>query len=82
MFEHALRIRVKSTPDDGKEAAKAQDTRPRGANADSLEGRLSNLISSDLNNITSSRDFFNLFLYSPIQIIGCICFLYVLLGSR
>jgi ABC transporter transmembrane region len=54
-----------------------EDSSPSGAN---LAGRINNLISTDLENITDSRDFMFLFIYAPLQTAMCIGFLYILLG--
>lgn len=44
-----------------------------------LVGRINNLISTDLDNISDSRDFMFLVIYSPLQIVLCIWFLYTFL---
>ncbi|KAF8319735.1 hypothetical protein DL93DRAFT_2124628 [Clavulina sp. PMI_390] len=45
-----------------------------------LAGRINNLISTDLENITDSRDFMFLVIYAPLQTVLCIWFLYEILG--
>ncbi|KAH7073426.1 hypothetical protein BKA62DRAFT_734051, partial [Auriculariales sp. MPI-PUGE-AT-0066] len=45
-----------------------------------LVGKINNLVTSDLNNITEARDFLFLVLYCPLQISICIWFLYIVLG--
>ena len=56
---------------------KSEDSSPSGAN---LAGRINNLISTDLENITDSRDFMFLLIYAPLQTALCIAFLYTILG--
>ena len=58
----------------GKEEKKGVDD---GSN---LVGRITNLVSTDLSNITSGRDFPMLFTSLPLQVILCIIFLYEVLG--
>ncbi|KAJ8520559.1 hypothetical protein ONZ45_g2613 [Pleurotus djamor] len=45
-----------------------------------LVGKLNNLISTDLGNITDGRDFIMLIVYAPLQLALGISFLYVILG--
>ncbi|KAH7097832.1 ATP-binding cassette transporter [Auriculariales sp. MPI-PUGE-AT-0066] len=45
-----------------------------------LVGKLNNLVTSDLENITEARDFLFVLLYCPLQISICIWFLYIVLG--
>ncbi|KAJ7868848.1 P-loop containing nucleoside triphosphate hydrolase protein, partial [Mycena leptocephala] len=66
IFEHALRIRFKPLP-----------TSRVGQN---LVGKLNNLVTSDLQNITEAKDFMLLFVNMPLQLVLCISFLYVVLG--
>ncbi|KAJ7489333.1 P-loop containing nucleoside triphosphate hydrolase protein [Mycena latifolia] len=76
IFEHALRIRFKSetaAPDPSK-----GDARPRAGQ--NLVGKLNNLVTSDLQNITEAKDFMLLFVNLPIQLVLCIWFLYAVLG--
>ena len=81
IFEHALRIRVKNTPAAPGKAGMPSAGKKKKANG-SLEGRLNNLISSDLNAVTSARDFTLWFVYGPLQVILCFVFLYAILGWR
>jgi hypothetical protein len=62
-----------SAPEQGKD----EDSSPSGTN---LAGRINNLISTDLENITDSRDFMFLIIYAPLQTALCIVFLYSVLG--
>ncbi|EIM92492.1 uncharacterized protein STEHIDRAFT_127305 [Stereum hirsutum FP-91666 SS1] len=50
------------------------------AKASNLIGKINNLVSTDLNNIVDGRDFLFLILYTPVQIIGSVIFLYTILG--
>ncbi|KDR83050.1 hypothetical protein GALMADRAFT_866663 [Galerina marginata CBS 339.88] len=45
-----------------------------------LIGKINNLVTTDLGNITDARDFLLLVLSVPLQICGCIFFLYQVLG--
>ena len=62
-----------SAPEQGKD----EDSSPSATN---LAGRINNLISTDLENITDSRDFMFLVIYAPLQTALCIVFLYSVLG--
>ncbi|KAF6747838.1 multidrug resistance-associated ABC transporter [Ephemerocybe angulata] len=54
---------------------------PRNArNTSSFIGRLNNLVTIDMNNITGARNLVSVLWLSPLQLIGCSIFLYVLLG--
>ncbi|KAJ7233850.1 P-loop containing nucleoside triphosphate hydrolase protein [Mycena haematopus] len=76
VFEHALRIRFKSEA--SIDASKSAGTTSRGNNH--LIGKLNNLVTSDLQNITEAKDLMLLFVNMPLQLILCIWFLYVVLG--
>ncbi|PBK67572.1 P-loop containing nucleoside triphosphate hydrolase protein [Armillaria solidipes] len=45
-----------------------------------LIGRINNLVTTDLKNITDARGFVQLLVYTPPQLILCVVFLYVILG--
>ncbi|KAI0052513.1 P-loop containing nucleoside triphosphate hydrolase protein [Auriscalpium vulgare] len=68
----------------GKGRAKDSEakTPEPGANKkeSNLVGKINNLASTDLNNITDGRNFLFLILYMPLQISLCIWFLYAILG--
>lgn len=64
-------------PTPAPEQGKDEDSSPSGTN---LAGRINNLISTDLENITDSRDFMFLVIYAPLQTVLCIVFLYSVLG--
>ncbi|KAF5334423.1 hypothetical protein D9758_017869 [Tetrapyrgos nigripes] len=51
--------------------------KPDAAN---LVGKMNNLVTSDLQSIVNARDFGMLIFYTPIQIVLCIIFLYIVLG--
>ncbi|KAJ7041082.1 P-loop containing nucleoside triphosphate hydrolase protein [Mycena alexandri] len=76
IFEHALRIRFKS--EKSEETVKgAAPTSRAGRN---LVGKLNNLVTSDLQNITEGKDFMLLFVNMPLQLVLCIWFLYAVLS--
>jgi hypothetical protein len=58
------------------------DDKDKSSKSSNLVGKINNLISTDLENITEGRDFFFIFLFAPINIILCSVFLYVLLDWR
>ncbi|KAJ6504576.1 P-loop containing nucleoside triphosphate hydrolase protein [Mycena vitilis] len=60
----------------GKEEAKPEAKKTDG----SLVGKINNLVTTDLGNITDSRDFLVLLIYIPLQLAVGIWFLYSLLG--
>jgi len=63
----------KDKGEDKEEEKKAE----KGSN---LVGKITNLVSTDLNNIVEGRDFPMLLISLPLQIILCIVFLYKVLG--
>ena len=52
----------------------------KGGKGSNLVGKITNLVSTDLNNIVDGRDFPMLFISLPLQIVLCIVFLYKVLG--
>jgi hypothetical protein len=75
--------------DDGnssKKGTKGKNSKERKedkkAETGNLVGRINNLVTTDLNNITMARDFLHVFVLAPTQIALCVIFLYVLLGWR
>ncbi|KAG8864769.1 hypothetical protein FRB96_003355 [Tulasnella sp. 330] len=72
----------------GKAAAKAQDPKAAPIKTEevkveagnNLVGKITNLVSTDLNNIGEGRDFLFLLLLAPSQILLCIWFLHKILG--
>ncbi|KAF9229723.1 P-loop containing nucleoside triphosphate hydrolase protein [Gyrodon lividus] len=50
------------------------------SSADNLVGKINNLVTTDLGNITDGRDFLLVFPYIPLQVGLCIWFLYRILG--
>lgn len=61
-------------------APKAEEKKDDSSSSANLAGRINNLISTDLENITDSRDFMFLIIYAPLQTALCIWFLYKILG--
>jgi len=61
----------------GKGEEKEEKKAEKGSN---LVGKITNLVSTDLNNIVEGRDFPMLLISLPLQIILCIVFLYKVLG--
>ncbi|EIW86373.1 hypothetical protein CONPUDRAFT_78742 [Coniophora puteana RWD-64-598 SS2] len=55
------------------------DYKPESS-SDNLIGKINNLVSTDLSNITDGRDFLLCFLYIPLQVGLCMVFLYQILG--
>ncbi|KDR74315.1 hypothetical protein GALMADRAFT_250126 [Galerina marginata CBS 339.88] len=64
--------KAKDVPKEVKKEAKMSDS--------NLIGKINNLVTTDLNNITSGRDFLLVVLHVPLQIILCVAFLYQVLG--
>ena len=52
----------------------------KAAKGSNLVGKITNLVSTDLNNIIVGMDFPMLFISLPLQIVLCIVFLYKVLG--
>ncbi|KAF9455005.1 hypothetical protein P691DRAFT_813919 [Macrolepiota fuliginosa MF-IS2] len=76
---------VKSTSSKGskktKDGANKTSEPPAGtSNSSNLVGRINNLVTTDLGNITEARDLMLLVVYMPLQILLCTTFLYVILG--
>jgi hypothetical protein len=65
-----------STPRKKTEVPSAPNTKGKSKN---LVGKINNLISSDLGNITEARDFVMVTCYTPVVIVICIIFLWNLL---
>ncbi|KAJ6575530.1 hypothetical protein B0H10DRAFT_2168545 [Mycena sp. CBHHK59/15] len=53
---------------------------PTESNASNLVGKITNLVTTDLGNITESRDFLFVLLLIPMEIALCVIFLYTVLG--
>ncbi|KAJ6576978.1 P-loop containing nucleoside triphosphate hydrolase protein [Mycena vulgaris] len=53
---------------------------PAGVSSSADVGMISNLVTTDLRNVTNMSDFLMLLFYMPVSIIFCVVFLYVLLG--
>ena len=56
------------------------DEKKKADKGSNLVGKITNLVSTDLNNIVDGRDFPMLFISLPLQIILCVIFLYKVLG--
>ncbi|KAF8309909.1 P-loop containing nucleoside triphosphate hydrolase protein [Clavulina sp. PMI_390] len=80
VFEHALHIRMKSTPSDDKKTAAPKRQNRKANKGKNLEGKINNLISSDLDNIVGSRDIVQTLIFSPLQAVTSMIFLFTLLG--
>lgn len=65
-----------------KEDMSKADDKDKDSKATNLVGKINNLISTDLENITEGRDFFFVLVYAPLNIILGMAFLYVLLDWR
>lgn len=76
IFEHSLRIRPVN---DAHRAAEDEGNEDPDRN---IVGRLNNLVTTDLANVMAAKDFFELFVQTPVQIVLCVVFLYVVLGWR
>ena len=63
-----------------KGKGKDKDEEKKAEKGSNLVGKITNLVSTDLNNIVDGRDFPMLFISLPLQIVLCIVFLYKLLG--
>ena len=57
-----------------------EDEKKKADKGSNLVGKITNLVSTDLNNIVDGRDFPMLFISLPLQIVLCIVFLYKVLG--
>jgi len=57
-----------------------EDEKKKADKGSNLVGKITNLVSTDLNNIVDGRDFPILFISLPLQIVLCIIFLYKVLG--
>ncbi|KAJ3513917.1 hypothetical protein NLJ89_g2683 [Agrocybe chaxingu] len=64
----------------GKELSQLPDSEEKKSKAVNVIGKLNNLVTSDLTNITQSRDFLIVCMYVPLQITLSMIFLYQLLG--
>ncbi|KAF8213492.1 hypothetical protein K438DRAFT_1956873 [Mycena galopus ATCC 62051] len=64
----------------GKDAKEVKTEGEDSGDAGNLVGKITNLVTTDLGNITDSRDFLFLFLLIPLEIALCVVFLYQVLG--
>lgn len=65
-----------------KDDSKDKEKEKEADNSSNLVGKINNLMSTDLGNITEGRDFLFVILFAPVQIIVSIIFLYQILGWR
>ncbi|QRW14592.1 ABC transporter transmembrane region [Ceratobasidium sp. AG-Ba] len=65
--------------DEDKDEDKKKDEE-KSAESSNLVGKINNLMSTDLGNITEGRDFLFVILFSPVQIIISVILLYQILG--
>ncbi|KAF5367013.1 hypothetical protein D9758_003841 [Tetrapyrgos nigripes] len=75
----SLKKPTPATPSSPTTEAADDKKKPDAAN---LVGKMNNLVTSDLQSIVDARDFGMLIFYTPIQIVLCIIFLYIILGWR
>ncbi|KAJ3890944.1 hypothetical protein GG344DRAFT_77404 [Lentinula edodes] len=82
---HSSTTSVSSGTDKGK--AKKTDKRTKkesddapSSDTNNLVGKINNLVTTDLDNITDGRDFLFVLIYIPVQIVLCMVFLYAVLG--
>ncbi|KAJ7686964.1 hypothetical protein B0H17DRAFT_1071043 [Mycena rosella] len=83
IFEHALRVRVKARTPEAEAAeddATAPDQKRTSARSSMDTGKISNLVTSDLQNVARMADFMMLLFGMPASVIFGIAFLYVVLG--
>ncbi|KAH9475153.1 ATP-binding cassette transporter abc4 [Psilocybe cubensis] len=78
----ASTLRAAKEPAKGKTSteSKASAEESKGSDSDNLVGKINNLVTTDLGNITNARDFLMIILYIPVQITFCMIFLYQVLG--
>ncbi|KAF5356103.1 hypothetical protein D9756_004036 [Leucocoprinus leucothites] len=74
-------IKSSSSEASKKRTDKEAEFQTEGSSSSSnLVGRINNLVTTDLGNITEARDFLFIIVYIPLQIMFCMVFLYVFLG--
>lgn len=78
VFEHALKMRVKAETS----PTKTSSTKDEGKKSTHLVGKMTNLVTADLNDLAEGKDFPLLLVYPPIYAVGCTWFLYKILGWR
>lgn len=79
----SIKSSVSSKKGKGKDTASSEVSKRGGSSsAENLVGKINNLVTTDMNNITEARDFLLVLIYIPLQIILCIIFLYLVLGWR
>ncbi|KAG6837885.1 hypothetical protein H0H93_013038 [Arthromyces matolae] len=82
--DDTLHTSSSSLKSDSSKKPEAKNVKPADGSASenekNLVGKINNLVTTDLGNITDSRDFLMVLIYTPLQIIFCIIFLYLVLG--
>ncbi|KAJ7293178.1 hypothetical protein C8J57DRAFT_1703993 [Mycena rebaudengoi] len=76
---------ITSSKGKGKDKGKDKTATPKpddenSSNADNLVGMITNLVTTDLGNITESRDFLFVVVLIPMSVFFCVIFLYLVLG--
>jgi hypothetical protein len=96
IFEHALRVRVRAhTPDSESPspsssttltpttASTEPQTAPGTQQGSAVDpAQISNLVTTDLRNVTNMSDFLMLLFYMPVSVVLSVVFLWVVLGWR
>ncbi|KAH9939288.1 P-loop containing nucleoside triphosphate hydrolase protein [Epithele typhae] len=77
IFNHALRIRVKSDAPQAGSSSAAGGSKP---SASGSMGKIYTLATADVNNIVAGREFLTLFFLTPLQILFSMIFLNSILG--
>ncbi|RPD55086.1 multidrug resistance-associated ABC transporter [Lentinus tigrinus ALCF2SS1-6] len=77
VYNHALRVRMKADVDSSH--TEEPSTNRSSSTSKNFSGKLFTLATNDIENLLEGRDFLQI-LFAPIQIGGCIVFLYLLLG--
>ncbi|KAE9407796.1 hypothetical protein BT96DRAFT_986429 [Gymnopus androsaceus JB14] len=83
VFEHSLRIRVKADPDSvssAKSSPNAQSPESSKKGGKSPSGRINNLVTTDLANISELRNWVLIFFQRPLEFVLSVVFLYNILG--
>ncbi|KAI0080061.1 P-loop containing nucleoside triphosphate hydrolase protein [Panus rudis PR-1116 ss-1] len=69
-----------STPTASSSSTKVTEKPAESSGGGNLSGKMTNLVTTDLNNIVDGRDFLFVLLYMPFQVVLCAIFLYKVLG--
>jgi hypothetical protein len=98
IFDHSLKIRLATSAESEPRSSAGPPTGKEEGESRNIVGKINNLITVDVQNITEGRDFVVVceyhhrtrpiihltcsVWYTPIQVVGCTYFLYRLLGWR